>query len=130
MSLRPTSVRCKLDENMPLGAAGLLAQGGHECHTVYTENLVGARDDRVMAACRSEGRILLTLDLDFADIRVYPPSDGPGVIVFRPNEPNAEQVLRLLARTLVVLATEPIERRLWIVEEGRIRIRRSDDAAV
>lgn len=115
---------------MPLDAAGLLAQAGHECHTVYTENLVGARDDRVIAVCRIERRILLTLDLDFGDIRVYPPSESPGVIVFRPNEPNSEQVLRLLARTLVVLATEPIERRLWIVEEGRIRIRRSDDAAV
>ncbi|MBA3521777.1 MAG: DUF5615 family PIN-like protein [Gemmatimonadales bacterium] len=109
-------MRCKLDENMPLDAAELLRQAG-------------ARDERVITVCRSEGRILLTLDLDFADIRVYPSAEGPGVIVFRPREPNAEQVLRLLARALHVLATEPIERRLWIVEEARIRIRRSDDAA-
>jgi predicted nuclease of predicted toxin-antitoxin system len=123
-------VRFKLDENMPLDAAGLLRQAGHDCHTVYDEALTGARDEQVIVACRTGGHVLVTLDLDFADIRLYPPADSPGAIVLRPAEPDAERVMRLLARAIKVLETEPIERRLWIVEEDRIRVRRSDTEAV
>lgn len=36
--------------------------------------------------CVKEGRILLTLDLDFADIRVYPPQALPGLVVLRPDD--------------------------------------------
>ena len=123
-------MRCKLDENMPIDAVELLRQAGHECHTVYDEQLSGAADERLMALCRNEQRVLLTLDLDFADIRRYPPAESAGIVVLRPAEPDAERVLRLLARALQVVETEPIEQRLWIVEEDRIRIRRSDDTAI
>jgi predicted nuclease of predicted toxin-antitoxin system len=123
-------VRCKLDENVPVDAAELLRAAGHDCQTVYSEQLSGAPDERLVAVCRNERRVLLTLDLDFADIRRYPPGDYAGILVLRPAEPEAERVLRLVARALRVLTTEPVEQRLWIVEEDRIRIRRSDDAAV
>jgi predicted nuclease of predicted toxin-antitoxin system len=123
-------VRWKLDENVPMDAAELLRAVGHDCQTVYSEQLSGAPDERLMAVRVNERRVLLTLDLDFADIRRYPPGEYAGILVLRPAEPDAERVLRLVARALRVLATEPIDQRLWIVEEERIRIRGSDDAAV
>jgi predicted nuclease of predicted toxin-antitoxin system len=123
-------VRCKIDENLPIDAAALLREAGHDCHTVYDEALAGAPDQRVIDTCRAEGRALLTLDLDFADLRTYPPADHPGIIVLRPAEPDKEHVLRLLARTLPVLEREAVVHSLWIVEETRVRIRRSDDPAV
>ena len=123
-------MRCKLDESVPIDAAELLRQAGHQCETVYTEGLSGASDEHLIRVCRSEQRVLITLDLDFSDLRRYPPAESPGTIVLRPTEPDAERVLRLLARVLPVLEAEPIAQRLWIVEVDRIRIRRSDDAAV
>ena len=123
-------MRCKIDENLPIDAAALLQQAGHDCQTVYDEALDGAPDQRVIDTCRAEGRALLTLDLDFADLRTYPPADYPGIIVLRPAEPDKEHVLRLLARTLPVLEHEAVVHSLWIVEETRVRIRRSDDPAV
>jgi predicted nuclease of predicted toxin-antitoxin system len=33
--------------------------------------------------CTHEGRILLTLDLDFSDIRAYLPEEFPGILVLR-----------------------------------------------
>lgn len=123
-------VRCKVDENVPVEAAALLRAAGHDCQTVYDEALGGAPDPRVIERCRTEGRALLTLDLDFADIRTYPPADYPGIIVLRPAEPDRERVLRLVVRTLPVLRQEPVAQRLWIVEEDRVRIRRSGDPAV
>jgi predicted nuclease of predicted toxin-antitoxin system len=123
-------VRCKVDENLPIDAAALLQQAGHDCQTVYDEALDGATDQRVIDTCRAEGRALLTLDLDFADLRTYPPAEYPGIIVLRPAEPDKEHVLRLLARTLPVLEREAVVHSLWIVEETRVRIRRSDGPAV
>ena len=123
-------MRCKVDENLPIDAAALMREAGHDCQTVYDEALAGAPDQRVIETCRAEGCALLTLDLDFADLRTYPPADHPGIIVLRPAEPDKEHVLRLLARTLAVLEREAVVHSLWVVEETRVRIRRSDDPAV
>jgi predicted nuclease of predicted toxin-antitoxin system len=123
-------VRCKIDENVPVDAAGLLGAAGHDCHTVYDEALGGAPDPRMIERRRDEGRVFLTLDADFADIRAYPPSAYPGIVVFRPAEPDRERVLRLIARTIPVFEREQVSQCLWIVEEARVRIRRSDDPSV
>jgi predicted nuclease of predicted toxin-antitoxin system len=123
-------VRCKIDENLPVEAAGLLNGGGHECHTVFDEQLAGADDASLYERCRREGRVLLTLDLDFADIRTYPPDESPGIIVLRPDEPDRDRVLHLMREVVPALDRETVAQSLWIVEESRIRIRRSGDAAV
>lgn len=122
-------MRCKIDENLPIEAAALLREAGHDCQTIYDEDLAGASDQRVIDTCLAEGRALLTLDLDFADIRSYPPVEYMGIIVLRPAGPDRERVLRLIARTLRIFERESVERALWIVEESRVRIRRSDEPA-
>lgn len=66
-------MRAKLDESMPNEAAEALREAGWECDTVHDEGLSGADDTRVASVCRDEHRVLFTLDLDFADIRAYPP---------------------------------------------------------
>ncbi len=119
-------LRCKIDENLPTEAATLLLSAGHECHTVFDEDLSGAPDTVVSERCRSEGRVLFTLDLDFSDIRTYPPHEFPGIVVLRPYEPDRDRILALLARVLPMLLTERLEGALFIVEEDRVRIRRSD----
>ena len=57
----------KVDENLPPELADLLAAAGHNASTVESERLSGAADPEIAAVCRQEGRILITLDLDFAD---------------------------------------------------------------
>ena len=120
----------KLDENMPVEAAEILRAAGWECDTVFDEALGGAEDPDISARCQAEGRVLFTLDLDFADIRAYPPSAHVGIVVFRPIEPSRSRVLSLLQRAIPVLATEWAENRLWIVEPGRVRIRSAGASAV
>jgi predicted nuclease of predicted toxin-antitoxin system len=63
--------------------AALLAGAGHDVQTVYDEGLRGSPDEAIAQHCRSEDRALVTLDLDFADIRTYPPASQPGTIVLR-----------------------------------------------
>ena len=123
-------MRAKLDENLPIEVAGLLRAAGWRCDTVHDEGLAGASDPAVGAVCRTESRVLFTLDLDFADIRVYPPSEYVGIVVFRPPEPSRRQVLQMAARVLPVLAAHWVEHQLWIVEPDRVRVRGATEPAV
>jgi predicted nuclease of predicted toxin-antitoxin system len=67
--------------------------------------------------------VLFTLDLDFADIRAYPPDEYVGIVVLRPARPSRRNVLALLESAIARLVSEWADHRLWIVEPGRIRIR-------
>jgi len=123
-------MRAKLDEKLPVEAAELLRTAGWECDSVYDEGLAGADDPDVAAACQAGARVLFTLDLDFADIRAYPPSEYVGIVVLRPTEPSRRQVLQLVSRVLPVLSAEWTEHRLWIVEPARVRVRGANEPAV
>ncbi len=116
-------MRFKLDENMPVEAAELLRAASHVAETVQDEQLAGHPDPDVALACQREQRTLITLDLDFADIRAYPPDQYSGLIVLRPRLQAKPFVLRLLSRLLPLFEQEPLDKSLWIVDETRLRIR-------
>ena len=123
-------MRAKLDENLPAEAVALLHTAGWNCDTVRDEGLGGAEDARVGAACRAESRVLFTLDLDFSDIRTYPPTDYAGIVVLRPAEPSRRMILQMLTRVLPVLDAQWVDHQLWIVEPGRVRIRGASEPAI
>jgi len=70
-------MKFKIDQNLPIEAADLLMAAGHDAMTVYQQSLGGASDERIVDACKDEGRILITADLDLSDIRRYPPHRHP-----------------------------------------------------
>lgn len=113
----------KIDENLPVETADLLRQVGYDAITVVEQHLEGASDSDVISACQEEGRALITLDADFADILAYPPAQFPGLIVLRLHRQDKPHILEVLARLTPLLSSEPLEHRLWIVEETRVRIR-------
>lgn len=116
-------MKFKTDENMPVEAADDLRQAGHDAMTVADQQLAGQSDVRVAEVCRTEGRALLTLDLDFSDIRVFPPSDYAGIIVLRPSVQTVKNIQRLVGQVIALLTTESLVGHLWIVDEGQVRIR-------
>jgi predicted nuclease of predicted toxin-antitoxin system len=113
----------KIDENLPVELAQLLAAAGHDAATVPDQNMGGAADPQLAIACQQECRAILTLDLDFADIRAYPPSDYAGIIVLRLARLDKLRLLAAIQRLIPSLDQEPLIGNLWIVEESRIRIR-------
>ena len=78
------TLRFKLDENLPRKVEFALRDLGHDVETALSEGLAGATDPALLAACTAEDRVFVTLDLDFADIRAYPPGSHRGVWVLRP----------------------------------------------
>jgi predicted nuclease of predicted toxin-antitoxin system len=116
-------MKFKTDENMPADAAEDLRQAGHDAITVAEQNLAGHPDGRVAGICQTEGRAILTLDLDFSDIRVYPPNRYAGIIVLRPSVQTITNVRRLVGQVMHLLPSERLVGHLWIVDEGQVRIR-------
>jgi predicted nuclease of predicted toxin-antitoxin system len=116
-------MRFKLDENLHPDTADLLRRHGHDAMTVYEQGLQGHDDQTVAEVCKSESRALITLDVDFADVRAYPPTDFPGMIVLRLQDQSRPAVLKVLGRICSKLVEEPLTNRLWIVDEHHIRVR-------
>lgn len=115
-------MRFKLDENLDPSVALIFRSAGHDVHTVSEEGLNGAVDAKVSAAAVEEDRILMTLDLDFADPLRLPPQGTPGVIVLRPGLPLLGLIRQVAAEVLPFLESESPAGKIWIVELGRIRI--------
>jgi predicted nuclease of predicted toxin-antitoxin system len=77
-------MRLKLDENLSRHLKPELIELGHDVLTAADEDLLSRPDTEIALAAKHEHRMLLTLDIEFADLRKYPPGSHPGVILFRP----------------------------------------------
>ena len=116
-------MRIKLDENLPVQIKCLFVESGHNTDTVVEEGLGGAPDARVAAACIGDERVLVTLDLDFSDIRTYirlrnaPVSSCSGFLAAR------DALLEVPAGLIERMEESFAKGQLWIVEDTRVRIR-------
>jgi predicted nuclease of predicted toxin-antitoxin system len=82
-------MRIKLDENIALSPAIRLTELGHDIHTVLEEGLSGRDDREVWMAAQTEGRFLITQDLDFSDQRRFAAGSHAGMLLVR--LPDSEQ---------------------------------------
>ncbi len=114
--------KLKVEENLAAEVTTLLKDAGHDAMSIHDQNMVGCTDDHIASVCQMEERAIVTLDLDFSDIRSYPPEDHCG-IVMRPEKHDQASVLEVLTKLIPKLDDEPLEGKLWIVNRRTIRIR-------
>ena len=117
------TLRLKLDENMPQRAESALRDLGVDVETARSEGLAGATDPVLLAACTAEDRVLVTLDLDFADMRVYPPGSHPGIWVLRPARQTFNAILSLVHSGIRLASVERTSGQLWVIDQRQVRIR-------
>lgn len=120
-------MKFKLDENIDSRLIPLVQKGGDDVDTVRDERLSGADDRTIYDACVRDGRILLTLDLDFSNPTRFPPGPTEGIIIVRPPRPILPQIQATLAAALPDLKKRRLAGKLWIVEPGRIRFYDPDE---
>ena len=115
-------MKVKLDENLGALAVRLFDAAGHDVATVRMQQLHGAPDRRIYDVCREEGRLLVTLDLDFANPFRFDPAPTAGIAVIRvPTMPGLRDLEDGVRRLVAELEERPVEGRLWIVGRERVR---------
>ena len=120
-------MRFKLDENFGTRTQHIFKGAGHDVQTVREESLQGASDRHLYEVCCAEQRCLVTLDLDFADVTRFPPEKTGGIAVIRvPRNPTLPLLEQLVRQFLHSVDQMSVERKLWIVEVGRVRVHQTD----
>lgn len=113
-----------LDENLsPQHAAELRADGYDACG-VAEVGLSGVPDERIRHFAIEEGRILVTLDADFAHIIRFPPEQTPGVVRLKVHPPTEQRIRQAIRRALTLLVDTDLTGCLAVVDENKVRIRR------
>jgi predicted nuclease of predicted toxin-antitoxin system len=116
-------MKLKLDENLSRHLKPLLTRLGHDVLTAADENLLSCSDTEIAAAALREERMLLTLDIEFADLRKYPPGSHPGIILFRPPSFGPLSVNKFIADFVNSADLSRLTSCVAIVDPVNVRVR-------
>lgn len=116
-------MKLKVDENLPAFLGKPLTDAGHDVDTTADENLQGASDQEVIARTTQDGRLLLTLDRGFGDVRANVPGSHGGVIVIRLATQDLETIDTAL-RDLAGRDLDAFAGAVVIYRSGELRVRR------
>jgi len=121
-------MKFKLDENLGTRTQRVFQASGFSVITVRDQRLEGCADQQLYEVCCSEKVCLVTLDLDFSDVLRFPPHQAHGIAVIRvPHNPTLPLLEHLIRQFLKALETMPIDKNLWIVETGRVRVHQTSE---
>lgn len=112
------------DECVYPSTVALLRSWHHSVETVRDAELLGQDDPALLAHAVQRDQILITNDLDFGDIRHYPPPHHCGVIVLRIRSRTINRVHAVLQQFLETMTQEKMRGALAIIDAVKYRVRR------
>jgi len=115
-------VKIKLDENLPTSLVGILNSFGHETDTVEDEGVNGRPDEVVWERAQSDGRFLITQDLDFSDIRKFSPGTHHGILLIRMREPSRRALEERIGRLFAMEESRSWGRGFIVATDLKIRV--------
>ena len=116
-------MRFLLDMGISPKAAAFLRDLGHEASHLHEQGLHELPDPEIFAKARDEQAVLLTHDLDFADLVAASGARLPSVVIFRLRSMRPENVNRYLEILLEQHGDSLREGAVVSVTERRIRLR-------
>lgn len=100
------------DENIPGAVIASLKEWNFDVVSVIPQT----PDPDIAAQAKREGRVIITLDSDFANTLVYPPREFPGIIRVRIDPPFINIIIPALKNVFAIFTTqEALEGELIIV---------------
>jgi predicted nuclease of predicted toxin-antitoxin system len=117
-------MKLKLDENLSRHLKDILIALQYDVLTAADQGLLCKSDMEIAEWVRKEGRLLLSLDLEFGDLRKYPPGRHPGIIVFRPRSFGPLAVNRIVEEFIKETDLRLLSGCVVVVEPTRVRVRR------
>ncbi|MFN0023077.1 MAG: DUF5615 family PIN-like protein [Parvularculaceae bacterium] len=111
--------------DMPLSPAlaTWLHGEGHDAAHASALGLARATDADILKIARSQGRTVITADLDYPRLLAAMKTTDPSVILFRDGEWNEAEVVARLADVLRSVPEEQLKASIIVVEKSRIRRR-------
>ena len=106
-----------LDEDVPVKLIRTLTAAGHDARRVAP----ATPDPTVAVQAREEGRILVTLDNDFANTALYPPRRFT-IVHVKIHPPYGEDIAQAVTRLLNELPTEAWKGLIVLWRTGSLRI--------
>jgi predicted nuclease of predicted toxin-antitoxin system len=100
-----------------------LQEAGHDALHARDVEMQRAPDEDILAKARDEGRVLLTLDLDFGYLMAISGARLPSVIIFRLGNQTSEFVMSRLRDVLNCCEDDLLAGAIVSVEEATIRVR-------
>jgi predicted nuclease of predicted toxin-antitoxin system len=101
----------------------LLHALGHDVVTAQEVGLSGKPDEEILAYAVMHERVLITIDMDFSNIRHYAPESHKGIIVAKIRPRTMNQVHKVLEHLLTNVGLERLSKSLVIVDQNKYRIR-------
>ena len=118
-------MRFLLDADVPRSTAVVLSKLGHQVVDLRDTGLGGATDKEVIKYAKDNNLILVTRDVEFANVLRYPMGSHVGVVVLRlPFDFTSERINSVLKDFTRSVKVEDLLNNVTIVELGRYRIRR------
>ena len=87
------------------------------------KNLLSQPDTEIARTAKSEQRMLLTLDVEFADLRKYPPGLHPEVILFRPLSLSLLSIIAFITGFVRRTDQEKLDACVAVVDPVHVRFR-------
>ena len=121
------TLRVLFDQNIPSSVCEFARKSKPhwEVRHVNDVGLQGATDETIFNWAQRDGAIVITFDEDFADARMYPAGSHAGVVRLRVWPATIEVTEAALARLFDSVAEEELPGSLVIVDQAKIRVRRS-----
>jgi len=117
-------VRVLLDQDVPRRAAALLRERGVDAVHASEVGLGSARDADVVAWCRAQGAIAVTLDADIHAVIALSGLTTPSTIRIRVQGLNGAEMARLLVDVLESRRDALAAGAMVTIQPGRLRVRR------
>jgi len=120
------SVSFLIDEDLPRSTARLLRSLGHEAFDVRDIGLRGASDNEIFAYASKVNATVVTADVGFASMIYLSSQAHAGTILLRlPIDMPIKMLNEILVKAVNILSDEEICRSIVVVDQNKIRIRRS-----
>ena len=112
-----------VDMGLARSTVVFLRAQGHDAIHLREQGLQRLTDEEIVEKARSEGRVILTHDLDFGRIVAVSRAGVPSVVTFRLDDMRPAQVNRYMAQVLARFTRQLEAGALVSVNEQSIRVR-------
>jgi len=116
-------VRFLADMGISVRTVGALNELGHDAVHAREIGLSRATDTTILERARSEGQVVLTVDLDFGQLLAASSQITPSVVIFRMRDQTPGSITPRLLRVIAERSRELESGAIILVEDRRYRVR-------